>query len=464
MKIVVLGLWHLGSVTAACCAKHFEVVGLDFDTATIKKLNSGRAPLLEPGLDELISAGLAAKKLSFTADAKTLRANADILWLCYDTAVNDKDESDVESVLANLRRALPYLPKDVLILISAQLPIGTCAKLEREFPQFHFACTPENLRLGKAIESFEKAERIIVGIRDDAKKLLLEKLFAPFTSQIIFMRTESAEMVKHALNSFLALSITFINEIARLCEHTGADAKEVSVGLKSEPRIGPKAYLGAGGPFAGGTLARDVVTLTKLADAAGEKISVIPAIKQSNDLHRGWAFRRLQSRLGDLRGKHIALLGLVYTPNTDTLRRSSAVELAGKRLEGRGGGDVEHRPAPTLHHPGKKDAAQVDDGLDVGADHRHLTVAVTAGHGAGRAESGVVDEHIDGEPPLGQGPEDAGARRGVGEVERHHLAPDAACLLELGGELGEPLLAAGEQGEAVAALGQLSRQIGADAR
>jgi UDPglucose 6-dehydrogenase len=332
MKIVVLGLWHLGSVTAACCAKHFEVVGLDFDTATIKKLNSGRAPLLEPGLDELISAGLAAKKLSFTADAKTLRANADILWLCYDTAVNDKDESDVESVLANLRRALPYLPKDVLILISAQLPIGTCAKLEREFPQFHFACTPENLRLGKAIESFEKAERIIVGIRDDAKKLLLEKLFAPFTSQIIFMRTESAEMVKHALNSFLALSITFINEIARLCEHTGADAKEVSVGLKSEPRIGPKAYLGAGGPFAGGTLARDVVTLTKLADAAGEKISVIPAIKQSNDLHRGWAFRRLQSRLGDLRGKKISVLGLTYTANTDTLRRSAAVELCKQLL------------------------------------------------------------------------------------------------------------------------------------
>ena len=147
------------------------------------------------------------------------------------------------------------------------------------------------------------------------------------------MRTESAEMVKHALNSFLALSITFINEIARLCEHTGADAKEVSAGLKSEPRIGPKAYLGPGGPFAGGTLARDVVTLTKLAAANGEKISVIPAIKQSNDLHRGWAFRRLQSRLGDLRGKKISVLGLTYTTNTDTLRRSAAVELCQQLLD-----------------------------------------------------------------------------------------------------------------------------------
>jgi UDPglucose 6-dehydrogenase len=284
-------------------------------------------------LNELISASLAKKKLSFTADAKTACKNADVLWLTYDTPVNENDESDVDSVLKNLWRALEFLPNGALVLISAQLPVGTCAKLEKEFPQFHFACSPENLRLGKAIDSFEKAERVIVGIRDETKKVLLEKLFAPFTPQIIFMRTESAEMAKHALNSFLALSITFINEIARLCEHTGADAKEVSLGLKSEPRIGAKAYLGPGGPFAGGTLARDVVTLTKIAAANGEKISVIPAIKQSNDLHRGWAFRRLQSRLGNLRGKKISILGLTYTTNTDTLRRSAAVELCQKLLD-----------------------------------------------------------------------------------------------------------------------------------
>ena len=332
MKIVVQGLWHLGSVTAACCAKHFEVAGLDFDAANIARLNQGQAPLLEPGLNELIANGLAAKKLSFTTDPQIACKNADVLWLTYDTPVNDNDESDVDFVLGNLRRALPSLPNGALVLISAQLPVGTCAKLEKEFPQFHFACSPENLRLGKAIDAFEKAERAIVGIRSDAKKALLEELFKPFVAQTIFMRSESAEMVKHALNSFLALSITFINEVARLCEHTGADAKEVSVGLKSEARIGPKAYLGPGGPFAGGTLARDVVTLSKLAEANGEKISVIPAIKQSNDLHRGWAFRRLRLRLGDLRGKKIAVLGLTYTTNTDTLRRSAAVELCQQLL------------------------------------------------------------------------------------------------------------------------------------
>jgi UDPglucose 6-dehydrogenase len=332
MKIVVLGLWHLGCVTAACCARHFQVTGLDSDAQNIAQLQRGQAPLFEPGLNELLSAGLASQRLSFTLDPKTACAGADVLWLTCDTPVNENDESDVDSVLNNLRRALPHLPGGALVLISAQLPVGTCRHLEAEFPQFHYACSPENLRLGRALEAFEKAERVVVGIRGDAKKALVQALFAPFTGRILFMRTESAEMVKHALNSFLALSITFINEVARLCEHVGADAQEVAAGLKSEPRIGPRAYLGPGGPFAGGTLARDVVTLAKLAAARGETLSLIPAIKQSNDQHRGWALRRLHARLGDLRGKTLAVLGLTYTPNTDTLRRSAAVELCEKLL------------------------------------------------------------------------------------------------------------------------------------
>ena len=174
---------------------------------------------------------------------------------------------------------------------------------------------------------------MIVGIRDDTKKALLEELFTPFTQEILWMRTESAEMVKHGLNSFLALSVTFINEVARLCEQVGADAKEVATGLKSDPRIGSRAYLGPGGAFAGGTLARDVVTLIKLASERGEPVAVIPAIKKSNDSHRDWAFRKLESQFEALEGKTIGLIGLTYTPNTDTLRRSSAVELARKLLE-----------------------------------------------------------------------------------------------------------------------------------
>jgi UDPglucose 6-dehydrogenase len=344
MNITVLGLWHLGSVTAACCAKHFQVVGLDFDPANIENLNQGKAPLHEPGLNELLTSGIKSGNLSFTTDPKAACAKADLLWVTYDTPVNDRDESDVGHVFANIHRALAYLPTTALVLISSQFPVGTCSQFEKEFPQFHFACSPENLRLGKAIESFEKAERVVVGIRPESTKPLIENLFAPFTSQILFMRTESAEMVKHALNSFLALSITFANEVARLGEHVGADAKEVSAGLKSDPRIGPRAYLAPGGPFAGGTLARDVVTLTKLGETNSETLFVIPAIKQSNDLHRDWAFRRLQSRLENLAGKTVGVIGLTYTVNTDTLRRSAAIELCSKILSA-GGKVVAFDPA-----------------------------------------------------------------------------------------------------------------------
>src|SRR5260370_432671 len=129
LQITVLGLWHLGCVTAACCARHFRVIGLDFDAANVAKLKAGQAPLFEPGLNELITTGLAAKRLSFTTDPAAACASADVLWLCYDTPVNDDDESDVEFVLANLRRTLPHLPKDALVLVSSQLPVGTCRKL-----------------------------------------------------------------------------------------------------------------------------------------------------------------------------------------------------------------------------------------------------------------------------------------------------------------------------------------------
>jgi UDPglucose 6-dehydrogenase len=332
MKITVLGLWHLGCVTAACCARHFQVVGLDFDAALIEGLERGKAPLLEPGLDDLLAAGAAASRLTFSTDAAAACEDAHVLWVTYDTPVNDADEADVEFVLERVRTTLPHLSAGTLVLISSQLPVESCAVLEREFPDLHFACSPENLRLGRALDAFEKAERVIVGVRSDASKELLQRLFAPFTSCVIFMRTESAEMVKHALNSFFAVSITFINEVARLCEHAGADAAEVTAGLKSEPRIGPRAYLAAGGPFAGGTLARDVVTLGKLGERFGESLEVIPAIKRSNDVHRGWMFRRLQARFGDLHGRTFALLGLTYTTGTDTLRRSVAVELCQQLL------------------------------------------------------------------------------------------------------------------------------------
>ncbi|HYC71332.1 MAG TPA: nucleotide sugar dehydrogenase [Opitutaceae bacterium] len=330
MKLVVLGLWHLGCVTAACCARHFQVVGLDRDEANVAQLRTGRAPISEPGLDALLREGIDAGRLTFTTDAAAAAAGADLLWVAWDTPVDENDQADVERVLADVRAAAAHLAPGALVLVSSQLPVGTCARLEREFAArtIRVACSPENLRLGQALAIFQRPDRIVVGCRDDRSRAELAALFAPFAAPIVWMRPESAEMTKHAINAFLALSITFMNEVAQICEATGADAKEVEEGLKSESRIGPKAYLSPGGAFAGGTLARDVVTLTALAAREGRAVELLPAIKRSNDRHRGWALARLQALLPPSAGRTVALLGLTYKPGTDTLRRSSAVELA----------------------------------------------------------------------------------------------------------------------------------------
>ncbi len=190
-----------------------------------------------------------------------------------------------------------------------------------------FAYSPENLRLGRALDGFRHPERVVVGVRAEADQECLRALLAPFCRRIEWMSVESAEMTKHALNAFLATSVSFINEVARLCERSGADAKDVERGLKSDPRIGPGAYLSPGPAFAGGTLARDVRFLERLGVAAETRTPLLSAVLASNAEQAQWLRRKILEIVGDLRGTRIGVLGLAYKPGTDTLRRSSALEL-----------------------------------------------------------------------------------------------------------------------------------------
>lgn len=334
MKVCVLGLWHLGSVTAACLASGgHHVTGLDFDEQVITSLGKGQPPLFEPGLEELIKNGIAEKRLGFTTDIKNAIQGARVIWVTYDTPVDEDDRADVDFVIECVARLFPELEEGQQILISSQLPVGSVRRLETMLEESRpnlsvsFSCSPENLRLGKAISVFTEPDRVVIGVRNEESKKVFSELLSPFTERIEWMSVESAEMTKHALNAFLATSVTFINEIAAICEQVGADAREVERGLKTEARIGPKAYLGPGGAFAGGTLARDVAFLTQLGKHYDVPVRLFPAIKSSNDTHKNWAHRRLMQLLGDLKGKTIAVWGLTYKPGTDTLRRSSAVEL-----------------------------------------------------------------------------------------------------------------------------------------
>jgi UDPglucose 6-dehydrogenase len=326
MKICVAGLWHLGSVTAACLAeKEFDVTGWDPDPEVVKKLSAGTAPLFEPGLTELISKGIKSGKLHFLDSAEQAAKSAEYLWITFDTPVDDEDRADYAWVQNQIRSLAKHLNPKCGIIISSQLPVGSCAELEGQNP---ICYSPENLRLGKAIDIFKNPDRIVVGIRRPDDKSLFEPVFSAITSRVEWMKTESAEMTKHAINSFLALSIVFANELAALCESTGADAREVERGLKTESRIGPKAYLKAGAAFAGGTLARDVRFLIAIGQKYNTSAPLVNAILESNRQHQKWAQNRLRLSLNPLKGRCVTILGLTYKEGTDTLRRSWAIELA----------------------------------------------------------------------------------------------------------------------------------------
>ena len=340
MKICVQGTWHLGSVTAACLAdKGHKVIGLDYDTNVINSLSKGKAPIYEPGLDDLIGKGLAEKNLSFFDRPIDHISDQDILWITYDTPVDDDDQADIEFVFEQIEKTIPYLPLGITVLVSSQMPVGSIRRLEKLTQKNHpelkigFAYSPENLRLGKAIDIFMNPDRIVVGFRSERDQKKIRKMLLPITEKIEWMTIESAEITKHAINAFLATSITFANEIATVCELTGADAKQVERGLKSEQRIGPKAYLSPGSAFAGGTLARDIQFLNQVGDNGGIKLPLLSSVKPSNDQHKSWAMRRLLAKFSDISGKKITLWGLAYKPGTDTLRRSLAVELANALIE-----------------------------------------------------------------------------------------------------------------------------------
>jgi UDPglucose 6-dehydrogenase len=336
MRITVYGLWHLGCVTAGClAAAGHRVVGLDPDGAVVADLQRGKPPLHEPGLDELIAGGLADKHLSFTTRPAEALADAEILWVTFDTPVDDLDQADVRWVQKQLDDVAAALRPGTLVLISSQVPAGFTKSLEAAWQGkgLRYAYSPENLRLGKALDSFRKAERVIVGLRDPADREQLAGLFGPFCQRIEWMSPESAEMTKHALNAFLATSVTFINEVARLCEAVGADAKEVERGLRSEARIGPRAYLSPGAAFAGGTLARDVRFLVEFGNRYQVGTPLFRGVLSSNDVHKNWAHDKVRRLLGRAAEPVVAVLGLTYKPGTSTLRRSAAVELCGRLHE-----------------------------------------------------------------------------------------------------------------------------------
>lgn len=328
-KIATLGLWHLGEIYSSCLAElGHEVVGISDNEELIKNLKKNVPPLPEPELESLLAKNQLAGRLNFSTDFREAKS-CNVVWITFDTPVNDQDEVDLSPIHAAASKVAPHLSNGCLVVVSSQIPVGEsgkiCEIIKRENPslEFDYVYTPENLRLGSAVKSFQEPGRIIVGSETHGGLEKIKEIFSGLRTEFVEMNTASAEMAKHAINAFLATSVSFINDIADACEIAGADILDVSKALRSEPRIGPKAFLDAGLGFSGGTLGRDLQVLSDLGN-----LPVIESVYRKNDSRTDKVISKIKSELGGLEGKTISIFGLTYKPGTKTLRRSRALEIS----------------------------------------------------------------------------------------------------------------------------------------
>lgn len=327
-RLAVLGLWHLGCVAAAAWLKKgYEVEAIDFDEKIIGDLIKGRAPLYEPHLEETLQKALLEKRISFSTDPEKVKG-CDFIFLTYDTPVDEKDLYNLEMLEQALAKIRPHLSREAVLIVSSQVPVGTCSKWEKQFG-FSIAYSPENLKLGEAIENYLNPGHIVIGAD---KPQVLEKvkiLFSNIQAKHLTMNLKSAEMTKHAINAFLASSITFANQLSDACSLSGADFQQVSFAMKQDLRIGEKAYLKAGIGFSGGTLGRDLRILSQLNGMrGGGTFPFFQEIWQHNQQRPRLLVHKIGKILKHFAEKNIAILGLTYKPGTSTLRRSLPLEMA----------------------------------------------------------------------------------------------------------------------------------------
>lgn len=332
LSITTLGLWHLGCIYTAGLAKlGFNVLGLDTDKKLINNLIKGLPPILEPELTETIKKHL-NKNLSFSYSIKEGLSNKNYVFITYDLPVSNKDQVQMEIINKTFSLISKNISPDTIIVISSQVPIGSSRKLvnmlkKKDIKNPKVIYFPENLRLGKGFKTFLEPDRIILGSDNMEAMAQFEKDFN-FNCPVITMGLESAEMTKHALNSYLATCISFSSELSDLSEKTGANMIDVVKALKTDKRVSIFAPINPGLGFAGGTLGRDIQSLKKIAKKKKYESKLLNAIYSVNQDRLPYLYSKIKSLYPLLRGKRIGLLGLTYTPKTDTLRRSMALDVA----------------------------------------------------------------------------------------------------------------------------------------
>ena len=330
MRIAMIGTGYVGLVSGACLSEFgHEVACIDSDAGKIDALNAGRIPIFEPGLDEVVAANVKAGRLSFSRELVPAVKSADAVFIAVGTPSRRGDgHADLTYVYSAAEEIARGLDGYTVIVTKSTVPVGTGSEVEqiirraRPDAEFDVASNPEFLREGSAIEDFRRPDRIVVGAESERARAVMREVYRPLylnETPIVFTARETAELIKYAANAFLATKITFINEMANICEKVGADVQDVARGIGLDGRIGSK-FLHAGPGFGGSCFPKDTLALLKTSQAVGAPTRIVEAVVDVNEQRKADMAEKIIAAVGDVRGKTIAVLGVTFKPNTDDMR------------------------------------------------------------------------------------------------------------------------------------------------
>ena len=350
MRIAMIGTGYVGLVSAACLSEFgHDVVCVDKDEAKITGLHAGKVPIFEPGLDEVVATNVKAGRLSFTSDLAAAMPAADAVFIAVGTPSRRGDgHADLSFVFGAAEEIAASLEGYTVVVTKSTVPVGTGRKVEdiirklRPGADFDVASNPEFLREGSAIEDFRRPDRVVVGCETDRARDVIKEIYRPLylhETPIVFTSRETSELIKYAANAFLATKITFINEMADLCEKVGADIQDVARGIGLDGRIGSK-FLHAGPGFGGSCFPKDTLALLKTSQDSGAPARIVGTVVEVNDDRKSKMADKIIQAFGGVSGKTVAVLGLTFKPNTDDMRDAPSLvivpilQAAGARIRG----------------------------------------------------------------------------------------------------------------------------------
>ncbi len=340
-KVCIVGSGYVGLVTGSCLAQlGHKVVCVDKDKSKIDALLAGKMPIYEPGLDALVQKNRKAKRLSFTTDLGTAVESSDIVFIAVNTPPLPDGGADLSFVEACTRDVARHTTRYKLLVEKSTVPVQTGERIQKTLKDMNVpasllevASNPEFLREGSAVQDFLKPDRLVIGVRSPKAEKLLRDLYRPIKAPMIVTDIGSAELIKHASNSFLAIKISYINAIAQLCEKVGADVEKVALGMGLDRRIGA-SFLKAGIGYGGSCFPKDVSAFIKIAEKNGISFDMLKATQTINEQQRTNLVKRLEEALWTLREKTIGVLGLAFKPDTDDLRNAPALDVIKALLDG----------------------------------------------------------------------------------------------------------------------------------